>query len=398
MLTNGVWSYTYDAENRLVSAYSNSVCVVSNAYDYMSRRVAKWTPSHTTTFVYDGWNLVQEAITTASGSTTNFFVWGRDISGTMQGSGGVGGLLAVSLNGTWYFPFYDANGNITAYIDKSSAVVAEYCYDAFGGTIAQSGPMADTFAFRFSTKYFDCETGLYYYGMRFYLPDLHRWLNRDPLGEEGGISLYGFVKNNPIDNVDVYGLFTYNKLNSNKIQIRDGNPGKDNIANVYFSSMLTCIPVKKGNCYFVSCTLTEYSALITIDSEAAAKKRLGYDGEIGHEQIHIGNWLKFDRDLEIPLRSCEKIPICDPAISREKANSIVRRYGKLKQSFSDMETSHLNFLHPISGNPYQLKKMEEVVTLSMNNPSRADSGGILENVGYHTPTFEDLWFGEENGK
>ncbi len=156
LLTNGVWSYTYDADNRLTAAYSNSVCVVSNAYDYMSRRVLKSSHGGTETrrFVYDGWLPILEIAETASGSTTNFYIWGKDLSGSFQGAGGVGGLLAVSVAGVGYpglyFPLYDNNGNITGYIDESGAVVAEYTYDAF--------------AFRFSTKYFDCEPNLYYYG------------------------------------------------------------------------------------------------------------------------------------------------------------------------------------------------------------------------------------------
>ena len=206
MLTNGVWTYTWDAENRLTAAYSNSLCVVSNAYDYMGRRVVKTTPPATHTFVYDGWNLVQESISTASGTTTNFFVWGKDLSGTMQSGGGVGGLLAVKQGNAWYCPFYDINGNITAYVDVTGAVVAEYAYDAFGGTIAQSGSMEDTFMHRFSTKYFDVETGLYYYGYRFYDPVLHRWLNRDPIEEGGGFNLYAFCGNNGVNRWDYLGL------------------------------------------------------------------------------------------------------------------------------------------------------------------------------------------------
>jgi YD repeat-containing protein len=151
LTTDGVFSYTWDAENRLVAAYSNSVCVVSNAYDYMSRRVAKWTPRHTTTFVYDGWNVIAELTHTQTHTLTNFYVWGKDLSGTTQGAGGVGGLLAVSMGGQYYFPCHDANGNITAYVDETGAVVAEYAYDAFGDTIAQSGTMADAFVHRFTT-------------------------------------------------------------------------------------------------------------------------------------------------------------------------------------------------------------------------------------------------------
>ena len=166
-------------------------------------------PTETRRFVYDGWNLVQETIQNQQSTITNHYVWGKDLSGTMQGAGGIGGLLAVSLNGSWYFPFFDANGNIMAYVDESGTVVAEYTYDAFGGTIAPSPPMAGIFAHRFSTKYFDSETGLYYYGYRFYDPVLHRWLNRDPIEEEGGFNLFAFCGNNGVNLFDILGLDTY---------------------------------------------------------------------------------------------------------------------------------------------------------------------------------------------
>ena len=177
--------------------------------------MAKWTPDHTTTFVYDGWNLILETIQNQQSTITNHFVWGKDLSGSMQGAllrqgyegqaGGVGGLLAVSMDGQYYFPCHDANGNITVYVDESGSVVAEYTYDAFGGTISQSGSMADAFAHRFSTKYFDTETGLYYYGYRFYSPELHRWLNRDPIEENGGVNLYAFCRNDGVNYIDPKG-------------------------------------------------------------------------------------------------------------------------------------------------------------------------------------------------
>jgi RHS repeat-associated protein len=60
--------------------------------------------------------------------------------------------------------------------------------------------------FGFSTERTDPKTGLVYYGYRFYHPDMERWLNRDPIGEEGGINLYGFVENNPVNWIDPWGL------------------------------------------------------------------------------------------------------------------------------------------------------------------------------------------------
>jgi RHS repeat-associated protein len=206
MLTNGVWSYTWDCENRLVTACSNNVCVVSNAHDYLSRRVLKATPEAVHAFVYDGWNLIHETVTAGNGDVSEIqYFWGPGLSGTLQGAGGVGGLLAVSINGQFYLPCVDNNGNIAAYVGESGSIVAEYVYDAYGGTIAASGSMSDTFRHRFSTKYYDAETGLYYYGCRFYDPVLHRWLNRDPIQEKGGANLYAFCGNNGINIIDLLG-------------------------------------------------------------------------------------------------------------------------------------------------------------------------------------------------
>ncbi|MBQ6924552.1 MAG: hypothetical protein IJQ73_07920, partial [Kiritimatiellae bacterium] len=105
------------------------------------------------------------------------------------------------------FPLYDNNGNVTDYVSETGEVVASYAYDAFGRTIAQSGAMADVFPFRFSTKYYDAETGLYYYGYRYYSPELGRWLTRDPIEEDGGDNLYAFCGNNGVNRIDGRGLF-----------------------------------------------------------------------------------------------------------------------------------------------------------------------------------------------
>ena len=74
----------------------------------------------------------------------------------------------------------------------------------------ETGPTGGTFAttitFRFSAKYTDAETGLVMYPYRPYLPPLGRWLSRDPIEEEGGYNLYGFVGNDSIDQTDSLGL------------------------------------------------------------------------------------------------------------------------------------------------------------------------------------------------
>ena len=231
-LTNDyVFVYSYDSESRLASVSSASLTTgavrVSNAYDYRNRRTSKtvqcymdgdWQMSECRTFIYDNWNLIHETVATVSGATTNTtefqYFWGMDLSETLQGAGGVGGLLAVSSNGSFYFPAYDNNGNVAKYIDESGNIVAAYEYDDFGRLLSSSGSMADVFRHRFSTKYFESETGLYYYGYRFYSPALMRWQNRDPIGEEGGLNLYGFCGNNAMWRFDKDGraYFAVRKL------------------------------------------------------------------------------------------------------------------------------------------------------------------------------------------
>ena len=227
------YCYAYDAEKRLVSvtsaAETNGAIRVLNAYDHRNRRIRKtaqrlnssiapppslpveireWQTLETHTFVWDGNNIVLEKVEFANGTPRTFeYFWGADKSGTEQGAGGDGGLLYLKRNGAIYVPHADSNGNIVRYTDTVGNVVAEYTYDAFGKTITQSGPMADIFRIRFSTKYFDSDTGLYYYGYRFYAPALMRWLNRDPIEEDGGLNLYGFCGNNMVSFYDALGLY-----------------------------------------------------------------------------------------------------------------------------------------------------------------------------------------------
>ena len=99
-------------------------------------------------------------------------------------------LLYLTIDGAIYIPCYDNNGNVTRYLSVNGGALARYSYDAFGKLIARAGRRASFFRHRFSTKYFDSETGLYYYGYRFYHPGLMRWLNRDPIEEDTDTNLY----------------------------------------------------------------------------------------------------------------------------------------------------------------------------------------------------------------
>ncbi len=147
--------------------------------------------SDTDPYLWYEWLLLRERVSNSSGATNDIeYVWGPDLSGSFQGAGGIGGLLAVSFGGAYYFPFYDQIGNVLGYADESGAVAAVYEYDAYENLLDSTGPLAGFFRHRFSTKLLDPDTGLYYYGYRWYFPALGRWLSRDPIEEElSGLSL-----------------------------------------------------------------------------------------------------------------------------------------------------------------------------------------------------------------
>jgi RHS repeat-associated protein len=109
-----------------------------------------------------------------------------------------------------YIPAWDGNGNVTEYFSTDGSTAAHYEYSPFGETVIQSGDLAQTFAFRFSTKYWENETRLYYYGYRFYAPSMGRWVNRDPIGERGGRNLSSFCLNNSLLNIDSRGKAAMN--------------------------------------------------------------------------------------------------------------------------------------------------------------------------------------------
>lgn len=236
---NGIWNYVYDGENRLVEM--NNAQLPTSAgftrlqikfkYDYLNRRVEKQVfnldvnPTQTVLdhkFIYDGWNLIAE--TDASGSLLRSYAWGLDVTGDLKVSGGVGALLEVtnfvSGSPTDYFPAYDGNGNVVALINaggssSTPSLATVYEYSPFGETLRAEvfdSAMQDA-PFRFSTKYTDVESGLAYYGNRYYAAALGRFINRDTIEEAGGVNLYGFVSNDPVSKWDVLGNFDPNAPN-----------------------------------------------------------------------------------------------------------------------------------------------------------------------------------------
>src|SRR5262249_6376149 len=157
------------------------------SYDFMSRRVQKnvyvWnlgTSSYqlqtTTRFVYDGWSLIAEL--DGMNNLVRSYAW-------------AGPQLSIIKAGTdAYQVAYDGNANVVGLVKASTGTVsASYDYDTFGQTLKAVGDYATQNPMRFSSQYTDVETGLMYYGYRYYSPQTGKWISRDPAQEEGGTNL-----------------------------------------------------------------------------------------------------------------------------------------------------------------------------------------------------------------
>ena len=243
LISDARWTYGWDGENRLI--WMEEKVIPGNGirparqrlefgYDGQSRRVVKrvlvktseaseWSLRQERRFLYDGWNMIAELDVPSSGQARlhRSYAWGLDASGTLTGAGGVGGLLLTSHHTpqsgggtqvTTLAPLYDFNGNVLAYADVDTSTITHRMeYDPFGqelslDTLLPGEGVAEAPRFRFSTKYTDGETGLVCYGFRYYSPELGRWPSRDPIGEKGGINLYGMVGNDAINTWDYLGL------------------------------------------------------------------------------------------------------------------------------------------------------------------------------------------------
>lgn len=236
------WLYTYDGLNRLTRAVNKSLLEndpnnneahepeawdVEFTYDAEGRRHSKTSKLYRdgalkdttlTTWIWDGWHPVIERIIDAKLNkpiVERKLVWGPDLSGQPGGAGGAGGLLLIrETNHTFdgrppattdLLPLYDGSGNIVGLANPQGDLLAEYWYGPFGELLEATGSHATTNPWRWASKSLDPETGLVYFGLRYYDPATGQWLSREPLGEGESLNLYAYCHNDPINRVDVLG-------------------------------------------------------------------------------------------------------------------------------------------------------------------------------------------------
>jgi RHS repeat-associated protein len=161
-------------------------------YDAANLRATKATSSGMVVYHYDlQGHLIAE--TTATGSTIVEYVWLGD------------DLLAQVRGGNIYYYHNDHLGTPQVMTGSTSFVVWKASYSPFGKAQVMVNIVENNI--RFPGQYFDSETGLHYNRNRYYDPNLGRYVTPDPIGLGGGVNLWTYTKNNPINGIDPWGLF-----------------------------------------------------------------------------------------------------------------------------------------------------------------------------------------------
>jgi RHS repeat-associated protein len=208
LIKNGSTTYTYDAENRLIAT--------SNGYSY----------------IYDGDGQRIKKCTTGStlggcaSNATGTFYWKLADGNTLAESDLGGNFTAaygVVRGQVW--SRVDLPANVIHYYFRdylnSTSTIADYLgniqeqsdYYPYGGEIPISG--TDANKYKFTGKERDQESGLDFFGFRYYGSNVGRWMSPDPSGlyfsdqsDPQSLNLYGYVRNNPINSIDTDGLLT----------------------------------------------------------------------------------------------------------------------------------------------------------------------------------------------
>jgi RHS repeat-associated protein len=126
--------------------------------------------------------------------------------------------LFMKVGGQYYFYQNDHLGTPQKLTAVNGAVVWSGKYNAFGE--AEVDPSSTVINnLRFPGQYIDQETGLHYNWFRYYAPRMGRYLTADPIGLAGGINLFSYASQNPVNAIDPFGL--------DDIYIWDLSPGPE---------------------------------------------------------------------------------------------------------------------------------------------------------------------------
>ncbi|OFX24839.1 MAG: hypothetical protein A2V77_17490 [Anaeromyxobacter sp. RBG_16_69_14] len=192
--TAGGQTYSYDSLGNLMGVWLPDGRVIEYVVDALNRRVGKKVNGTLTEgFLYDG-KLRPIAWLDATGAVKATFVYGLHVN--------VPEYMTTSA-GTFRI-LHDHLGSPRLVVDATSgAVVQRMDYDSFGQVLSDSSPGFQPFGF--AGGLYDRDTGLVRFGARDYDPSVGRWTNKDPIRFSGGLNLYEYVANDPINLTDPTG-------------------------------------------------------------------------------------------------------------------------------------------------------------------------------------------------
>ena len=183
----------YNELNQLVEYTSPDGVKTTYTYYPNGLRKTKTKDGITTTYYYDGQNVIIEA---ENGSLKY-----RNLYGMNQ-------IARQDAAGNTNYYLYNGHGDVVKTVDSSGNVMNSYEYDIYGKVInaAESGipnPM------RYAGQMYDSESGLYYLRARYYDPRVGRFISEDTnkgdINNPGSLNLYAYCYNNPLKYVDPSG-------------------------------------------------------------------------------------------------------------------------------------------------------------------------------------------------
>jgi len=185
----GTSVYQWDSRGRLTQVTLPSGQLVTYGYDALGRRVSRVANGVTTTFQYDGEDIVIDRV---SGGIAIDYLNGPAVDDILRQTGGTFGTLYYLQN---------HQGSVTALTNVGGAVIEQQQYESFG---ASAGSVRTRYGYTGRER--DELTGLIYYRARWLDPSQGRFLSEDPIGFSDSINLYSYVDDDPINYTDPYGL------------------------------------------------------------------------------------------------------------------------------------------------------------------------------------------------
>ena len=201
--STGIWSLTYDTENRPTEFSSSTVegsTIIQCAYDTMGRRAFKKVITNGTVtlhqrYIYRGYLQIACCDLTRTNHPALWLI-------TWDPSQPVATRpLAIQKNGTWYTYGLDLTKNVCEVFGATGYIRTAYTYTPFGEVTA-SGNVDQPI--QWSSEYHDAETDLVYYNYRYYNQEVNRWIIRDFYF--GNHKLYIGINNSPAITIDILGL------------------------------------------------------------------------------------------------------------------------------------------------------------------------------------------------